>query len=152
MRLRQYTSPSAPTCRMRAVFSLIVMPRSRSRSMPSRNCFIMSRSSTVPVLISSWSASVDLPWSMCAMMLKLRMRSTATCGHRGALLLEGFGRRDGVRAGGVVGAVQWQALRHSGGDECALHVSVECSSTTLFRTLYVRARLVCAHAQVGAAR
>ena len=35
----------------------------------------MSRFSTVPVRSSSWSASVDLPWSMCAIMAKFRMRS-----------------------------------------------------------------------------
>ncbi len=35
----------------------------------------MSRFSTVPVRSSSWSASVDLPWSMCAIIAKFRMRS-----------------------------------------------------------------------------
>ena len=33
-----------------------------------------ARSSTTPVSCSIRSASVDLPWSMCAMMQKLRMR------------------------------------------------------------------------------
>ncbi len=33
----------------------------------------MSRAATVPVYSRMRSASVDLPWSMCAMMLKLRM-------------------------------------------------------------------------------
>lgn len=50
----------------------------------------MSRFSTVSVLISSWSASVDLPWSMCAMMEKLRTRSGATCGQAAA---RGWGLR-----------------------------------------------------------
>ena len=35
----------------------------------------MSRAATVPVTSRMRSASVDLPWSMCAMMLKLRMWS-----------------------------------------------------------------------------
>ena len=39
----------------------------------------MSLSCTVPVLMSSWSASVDLPWSMCAMMEKFLIRSGGTC-------------------------------------------------------------------------
>ncbi len=39
----------------------------------------MSLFSTVSVLISSWSAMVDLPWSMCAMMEKLRILSGGTC-------------------------------------------------------------------------
>lgn len=38
----------------------------------------MSRVATAPVLMSSWSARVDLPWSICAMMEKLRMRSVGT--------------------------------------------------------------------------
>lgn len=45
----------------------------------------MSRAATVLVLSSSWSASVDLPWSMCAMMLKLRMLATGTWGWRGVV-------------------------------------------------------------------
>src|SRR5262245_43796314 len=49
------------------------MPRSRSRSMESRSCARISRLSTAPVISSIRSASVDLPWSMCAMIEKLRM-------------------------------------------------------------------------------
>jgi hypothetical protein len=49
---------------MRAVLSLIVMPRSRSMSLLSMNCSTMSRAATVPVFSSSWSARVDFPWSM----------------------------------------------------------------------------------------
>lgn len=36
---------------------------------------VMSRSLTVPVSSKSRSARVDLPWSMCAMIEKLRMCS-----------------------------------------------------------------------------
>ncbi len=36
----------------------------------------MSRAATVPVDSRMRSARVDLPWSMCAMMLKLRMWSS----------------------------------------------------------------------------
>src|SRR5262245_64753003 len=52
----------------------MVMPRSRSRSMLSRNWALRSRSVSAPVASSSRSASVDLPWSMWAMIEKLRMR------------------------------------------------------------------------------
>ena len=51
----------------------MVMPRSRSRSIVSRTCSIISRLESAPVTSSKRSASVDLPWSMCAMIEKLRM-------------------------------------------------------------------------------
>src|SRR5215467_5279518 len=55
------------------LFALMVMPRSRSRSIESRTCSCISRSESAPVISSRRSASVDLPWSMCAMMQKFRM-------------------------------------------------------------------------------
>src|SRR4051812_29835403 len=58
---------------MRTAWLLIVMPRSRSMSMRSRYWARMSRSLTTPVMPSIRSARVDLPWSMCAMMQKLRI-------------------------------------------------------------------------------
>src|SRR5450759_3919016 len=61
---------------MRTAWLLMVMPRSRSRSILSRSCSFMSRAATVPVTARTRSASVDLPWSMWAMMLKLRMWSS----------------------------------------------------------------------------
>src|SRR5713101_10128511 len=51
----------------------MVMPRSCSKSMVSRNWEPLSRSLMEPVYDSNLSARVDLPWSMWAMMLKLRM-------------------------------------------------------------------------------
>ena len=57
----------------RTFCALIVMPRSRSMSMRSRYCARMSRASTTPVSCSMRSASVDLPWSMWAMMQKFRI-------------------------------------------------------------------------------
>ena len=57
----------------RTAWLLIVMPRSRSMSIRSRYCARAARSSTTPVSWSIRSARVDLPWSMCAMMQKLRM-------------------------------------------------------------------------------
>ena len=39
----------------------------------------MSLSATVLVLMRSWSAKVDFPWSMWAMMEKLRMFDVGTC-------------------------------------------------------------------------
>ena len=65
---------------MRAVWALIVMPRSRSRSILSRNWSRFSRAAERLVTSSSRSASVLLPWSMCAMMQKLRMWSCAITG------------------------------------------------------------------------
>src|SRR4051812_8705665 len=59
----------------RTACDLIVMPRSRSMSIRSRYCARIERSSTTPVICSIRSASVDLPWSMWAMMQKLRIRA-----------------------------------------------------------------------------
>src|SRR3981189_223595 len=55
------------------LFALMVMPRSRSRSMESSTCSCISRWVSAPVISSRRSARVDLPWSMCAMMQKFRM-------------------------------------------------------------------------------
>ena len=55
--------------------ALMVIPRSRSRSIESSNWSCLSRSAIVPVLSSKRSDRVVLPWSMCAMMQKLRVRS-----------------------------------------------------------------------------
>src|SRR3954467_9540414 len=52
----------------------MVIPRSRSRSILSRNCSLRSRSESAPVASRIRSASVDFPWSMCAMIEKLRMK------------------------------------------------------------------------------
>jgi hypothetical protein len=52
---------------------LIVIPRSRSRSIESSTCARISRFETASVSSRMRSASVDLPWSMCAMIEKLRM-------------------------------------------------------------------------------
>ena len=49
------------------------MPRSRSRSMSSRSCACISRWVTAPVRSRMRSARVDLPWSIWAMIEKLRM-------------------------------------------------------------------------------
>ena len=57
----------------RTACALIVIPRSRSRSMESRTCSRICRGSTVWVISRMRSASVDLPWSMWAMIEKLRM-------------------------------------------------------------------------------
>src|SRR3954465_14615450 len=48
----------------------MVIPRSRSRSMESRTCAIISRWLSAPVTSKSRSANVDLPWSMCAIIQK----------------------------------------------------------------------------------
>src|SRR5712691_11302748 len=61
----------------------MVIPRSRSRSIRSRYCSRIWRSATAWVRSRNRSASVDLPWSMCATMQKLRIRdwSTAQLGY-----------------------------------------------------------------------
>ena len=51
----------------------MVIPRSFSRSIESRNCSLISRLVRAPVFSMSRSESVVLPWSMCAMIEKLRM-------------------------------------------------------------------------------
>src|ERR1700675_3485333 len=53
------------------------MPRSRSRSIESRTCACISRMASDPVSSSSRSASVDFPWSICAIIAKLRMREAS---------------------------------------------------------------------------
>jgi hypothetical protein len=65
----------------------MVMPRSRSMSIRSRYCARMAGSSTTPVSCSIRSARVDLPWSMWAMMQKLRMQLR----RRGVRLQRGAG-------------------------------------------------------------
>ena len=52
---------------------LIVMPRSRSRSISSSTCACKSFPTTVPVVSSKRSASVLLPWSICAIIQKFLM-------------------------------------------------------------------------------
>ena len=69
---------SWPFQRTRTACALIVMPRSRSSSIESSSCSRISRSDTAPVSSRMRSASVDLPWSMCAMIAKLRIRSCST--------------------------------------------------------------------------
>src|SRR5436190_16679954 len=51
------------------------MPFSRSRSIESRTWLVIWRASIVCVSSSNRSASVDLPWSIWAMIEKLRRRS-----------------------------------------------------------------------------
>src|SRR3954451_22005892 len=53
----------------------MVMPRSFSRSMLSRTWDVISRAESPPVTWISRSARVDFPWSIWAMMEKLRIRS-----------------------------------------------------------------------------
>jgi riboflavin synthase len=65
---------------MRTVLALMVMPRSRSISIASSICSFMSRSATVPVSWISRSARVDLPWSICATMEKLRIWASSVMG------------------------------------------------------------------------
>ena len=58
---------------MRTAWDLMVMPLSRSRSILSSTCACISRSVNRPVFSIILSASVDLPWSICAIMQKFRI-------------------------------------------------------------------------------
>src|SRR6202042_2161675 len=75
MRLRMYGFPSSALYSRRTVCALIVMPRSRSMSIESSTCSTMSRTAIVPVCWMRRSASVDLPWSIWAMIAKFRIFS-----------------------------------------------------------------------------
>ena len=70
--------PSAAGKSTRTACALIVIPRSRSSSIESSICSRMSRSATVRVSCRMRSASVDLPWSMWAMIEKLRIVESGT--------------------------------------------------------------------------
>src|SRR3954462_4723027 len=79
--LRTNVSSARPPSRtrhgIRTAWLLIVMPRSRSMSMRSRYCARICRASTTSVSCNIRSARVDLPWSIWAMMQKLRMLAGA---------------------------------------------------------------------------
>src|SRR5882724_9086446 len=70
MRLMMWPSYSS-----RTFWALMVMPRSRSMSIESRYWARMSRGSTASQYSRMRSANVDLPWSMWAITLMLRMAS-----------------------------------------------------------------------------
>src|SRR5206468_3302260 len=74
IRFSTYSSPAFDVYDSRTGWALIVMPRSRSRSMASSTCASISRACSAPVTSRNRSARVDLPWSMCAMTEKLRMK------------------------------------------------------------------------------
>ena len=65
--------PSLALYRIATGCALIVMPRSRSRSIESSNWSCFSRMWIVPVRSSNRSESVVFPWSIWAMMQKLRV-------------------------------------------------------------------------------
>ena len=74
IRFSSYVVPSFASYDMRTAFSLIVIPRSRSRSSVSSTCAFISRFCSIPVASINRSANVDFPWSMWATMQKLRIR------------------------------------------------------------------------------
>src|SRR3954454_13408019 len=75
MRFKAYDWPSRAVYSRRTARALIVIPFSRSRSIESRTWLVICRGSMACVSSSSRSARVDFPWSMCAMIEKLRRRS-----------------------------------------------------------------------------
>src|SRR3989338_3857308 len=82
MRFRTNRSPADGADSMRTGAILMVMPRSRSSSIWSRYCGFMRRASTVFVASSSRSARVDFPWSMWAIITKLRIFCIAGQAYR----------------------------------------------------------------------
>jgi len=75
--------------------SLMVIPRSRSIGLLSKSCSCMWRFETVPVISRSLSASVDLPWSIWAIIAKLRIKD---CDSGGFIRFRDLPRRrDTVR-------------------------------------------------------
>src|SRR4051794_32604117 len=111
------------------------MPRSRSRSIESRICARINRASTVFVISRIRSASVDFPWSMWAMIEKLRMCAWSAMAARlrigGGTRRGSEGRDDRQRlvvgnrdpvAAGVLGAVERAVgAREQGGVGFAVH-------------------------------
>src|SRR5215213_2945510 len=102
----------------------MVIPRSRSRSMESSSCARINLESTVRVSSRMRSASVDLPWSIWAMMQKLRMRDWSAIRVRLETTsqpaaderedLRRFGQSRAHHREGVDGAAERQAGAHGG--------------------------------------
>ena len=114
--------PSFAVCSRRTARALIVMPFSRSRSIESRTWLVIWRGSIACVSSSRRSASVDLPWSMWAMIEKLRRRSCgmrasssgamrqASAGHRECDAFRGSHRATGRTSGSLrASASTWPA-------------------------------------------
>src|ERR671920_1043808 len=81
-------APSRTVQGIRTAWDLMVMPRSRSMSIRSRYWARIARESTTPVSWSIRSARVDLPWSMWAMMQKLRITAGSVVGTSHCHLLQ----------------------------------------------------------------
>src|SRR5271154_5383899 len=79
----------------------MVMPRSRSMSMESRYWARMRRGSTAPVISRMRSERVDLPWSMCAIIERLRILLESTVGEV-ATVTQGYRSTPDFPLGGVV--------------------------------------------------
>src|SRR3954454_20025096 len=98
----------------------MVIPFSRSRSMLSRTCSFILPRGIVLVISSRRSASVDLPWSMCAMMQKFR---TSERGIMGGLEKHPAGEGKARRLAHVDGGFRWSEIGVEGG-EMGVHVGV----------------------------
>src|SRR3989337_742011 len=106
---------------MAMAWDLMVIPFSRSRSMLSRTWSFILDLGIVCVTSRRRSARVDFPWSMWAMMQKLRTRSRG-CMDSG---LEVGAQRDrearpGLRCGRVVRGPEVGVKRH----EMRVHVGI----------------------------
>ena len=76
IRFNKYACPSLGSrCRMLTACAFTVIPRRRSTGSVSRTCLLLPSRFIAPVSSSNRSASVLLPWSTCAMMLKFLVRS-----------------------------------------------------------------------------
>src|SRR5262245_58609498 len=92
----------------------MVMPRSRSISMESSTCSTISRALSAPVVWIRRSASVDLPWSICATIAKLRMGSIRCAVMRCAIAARRCGAKRGKDAGASAAALE-KLRDHLGG-------------------------------------
>ena len=78
MRFSRYVSPVRSSAWSKETLcALTVIPRARSTGSRSRYCFLPP-GGIAPVISSRRSASVDLPWSTCATMEKLRTLASGT--------------------------------------------------------------------------
>src|SRR6185503_388179 len=120
MRLRPYVRPSRATYSRRTARALIVMPFSRSRSIESRTWLVIWRGSMACVSSSRRSARVDFPWSMWAMIEKLRSRAWGIVTRRESRRASRAGVRcdlagkvqDGDEAGAEIGQLRRTPGRH----------------------------------------
>src|SRR3954469_18603165 len=107
----------------RTFCALIVMPRLRSMSIRSRYWARICRASMIPVTSSIRSASVDLPWSMWAMMQKFRIRAGSVAA--GVVTVLPWSHADGVARGAASTGPACDSIRAVGAAHAAVRRLVD---------------------------